>query len=66
MNVYNMWKFLYIFAPETQASKQVVGAKECPKAHSGVPVKCFRNAKIRIFFRLLASKQEKTKSKTKK
>ena len=37
MNVYNMWKFLYIFAPETQASKQVVGAKECPKAHSGAP-----------------------------
>ena len=38
MNVYDMWKFLYIFAPETQASKQVVGTKECPKAHSGVPV----------------------------
>ena len=37
MNVYNMWKFLYIFAPEN-ASKQVIGAKECPKAHSGAPL----------------------------
>lgn len=39
MNVYNMWNFLYIFAPETQASKQVIGQDRCPKAHSGAPVK---------------------------
>ena len=45
--------------PKTQASKQVVGAKECPKAHSGAPVSMIRIAKIRIFSRLLASKQEK-------
>jgi hypothetical protein len=58
---------LFIFAPETQASKQVVGAKECPKAHSGAPVSMISHCKDKdIFPDYLQSKQEKTKSKTKK